>query len=1092
MAYIGFGPLNTFSPVPSKDSFTGDGSTTTFDLENEVVFGGENALEVFVDNVRQEPGTGKAYTLDLDGNLKNKRITFSAAPASGAAIYVINDKTSNTTIISPTDLNGVEFILDADADTSITADTDDRIDFKLNGTDHIQLGTSSGDTTIKIATDAKDLQFLQADGRNILEINDAGYVALGNGATGSGQLRIYEDTDNGTNFSAFQVGTQSADITYTLPTADGTSGFQLTTNGSGVLSWAAAQIALANDGNNRIVTGTGSAGLNAEAGLTYDGSTLAVTGAVTVSTDVTIQDDLILDSDAAVLSFGEDNEITLTHVADTGLLLNTASVIQFRDSAINIGSPADGDLDINADDEIELNSTLVDINANVDISGTLTLGGNLIVGSATVTEAQLEILDGATVSTTELNLLDGKAATNLALLGKTEGTNFSGSLLVGHATSGTLSSAEHNTGVGTTALSSLTTGDKNTAVGNGAGTAITTSVENTAVGRNALRFVATGGGRNTAIGVDALTANANFVENTAIGRTALTACTGDVNIGIGYNAGANITSGSGNVMIGEVNADSATGDRQLKITGNDGSTSTTWISGDSSGNLTFAGDVTVGDDLNLTTDASVINFGADSDVVLTHVADTGLLLNTASVIQFRDSAINIGSPADGDLDINADDEIELNSTLVDLNGNLDVSGTIVGASTISGTTITATTAFVPDASDGAALGTTSLEFSDLFLADGAVIGLGDDQEVTLTHVADTGITLNSTNKLMFNDASQFIQGASATVLDIAATDEIELTATLIEVVGNATVSGTLGVTGVLTADAGVAVDNITIDGTEIDLSSGDLTVDVAGDIVLDAGGGNVKIAVGGTDILDIANSSSDVIIKPVVDAKDIIFQQRDGTEVARIEDNATFNVVTGKLAINGTAVTSTAAELNKLDGVGTLKQAGKETMWVPSSAMYGATNNPADPQQVETTAGRPDMKVLDFDPGTVENAHFSIAFPKSWNEGTVTYQVYWAPSNTNTGNCIFRLGGVSCGDNDTIDVAFGTPIDVVDAGIGTVEDQQVSAVSGAVTIAGSPAVDQLTYFQLARNADSGSDTFTGDARVLGIKIFFTTDAANDA
>ena len=164
-----------------------------------------------------------------------------------------------------------------------------------------------------------------------------------------------------------------------------------------------------------------------------------MTGAVTVSTDVTIQDDLILDSDAAVLSFGEDNEITLTHVADTGLLLNTASVIQFRDSAINIGSPADGDLDINADDEIELNSTLVDINANVDISGTLTLGGNLIVGSATVTEAQLEILDGATVTTTELNLLDDKDATHLAVPGKFGGTNFTNSLLIGHATTGTLS-----------------------------------------------------------------------------------------------------------------------------------------------------------------------------------------------------------------------------------------------------------------------------------------------------------------------------------------------------------------------------------------------------------------------------------------------------------------------------------------------------------------------------------------------------------------------------------------------------------------------------------------------------------------------------
>ena len=53
MAYVGFGPVNTFSPVPSKDSFTGDGSTVAFDVQNEVVFGGENALEVFVDNVRQ-------------------------------------------------------------------------------------------------------------------------------------------------------------------------------------------------------------------------------------------------------------------------------------------------------------------------------------------------------------------------------------------------------------------------------------------------------------------------------------------------------------------------------------------------------------------------------------------------------------------------------------------------------------------------------------------------------------------------------------------------------------------------------------------------------------------------------------------------------------------------------------------------------------------------------------------------------------------------------------------------------------------------------------------------------------------------------
>jgi hypothetical protein len=138
------------------------------------------------------------------------------------------------------------------------------------------------------------------------------------------------------------------------------------------------------------------------------------------------------------------------------------------------------------------------------------------------------------------------------------------------------------------------------------------------------------------------------------------------------------------------------------------------------------------------------------------------------------------------------------------------------------------------------------------------------------------------------------------------------------------------------------------------------------------------------------------------------------------------------------------------------------------------------------------MKVLDFDASTDEFAQFSVAFPKSWNEGTVTYQVFWTPSSTNTGNCLYLLAGVSCGDSDTIDIAYGTPATITDAGIGTVEDQQVSAVSSAITIAGSPAVDQQTYFQLQRNASSGSDTFTGDARVLGVKLFFTTDAANDA
>ena len=129
--------------------------------------------------------------------------------------------------------------------------------------------------------------------------------------------------------------------------------------------------------------------------------------------------------------------------------------------------------------------------------------------------------------------------------------------------------------------------------------------------------------------------------------------------------------------------------------------------------------------------------------------------------------------------------------------------------------ITASTAILPDASDGAAIGSASLEFSDLFLADGAVINLGDDQDVTLTHVADTGIQLNSTNKLMFNDASQYIQGASATVLDIAATDEIELTATLVDINANVEISGTAVTTGVHTFTAVPVFPNNTVESADI-------------------------------------------------------------------------------------------------------------------------------------------------------------------------------------------------------------------------------------------------------------------------------------
>ena len=95
MPYIGKGPIDRSLGLNEKDTFTGDGSTVAFDLST--IAPSANAIEVFIDNVRQEPGSGKAYTFGVDGSGDLKRITFSAAPANLAEIYVLNPLRTNIT-----------------------------------------------------------------------------------------------------------------------------------------------------------------------------------------------------------------------------------------------------------------------------------------------------------------------------------------------------------------------------------------------------------------------------------------------------------------------------------------------------------------------------------------------------------------------------------------------------------------------------------------------------------------------------------------------------------------------------------------------------------------------------------------------------------------------------------------------------------------------------------------------------------------------------------------------------------------------------------------------------------------------------------
>ena len=192
-----------------------------------------------------------------------------------------------------------------------------------------------------------------------------------------------------------------------------------------------------------------------------------------------------------------------------------------------------------------------------------------------------------------------------------------------------------------------------------------------------------------------------------------------------------------------------------------------------------------------------------------------------------------------DLRIAGTDELQITAAGIDTNGGTVTGTTITGStalvggtvsgttgtfsSTVQGTVITATTGFAPDASDGAYLGTASLQFADLFLADGAVVNLGDDQDVTLTHVADTGVLLNSTRQLQFGDSGTYIHQSADGVLDLVSDTEIEINATTIDIngavdiSGNATIGGNLNVTGTTTT---VDTTNTVVKDSLIELNNG--------------------------------------------------------------------------------------------------------------------------------------------------------------------------------------------------------------------------------------------------------------------------------
>jgi len=371
----------------------------------------------------------------------------------------------------------------------------------------------------------------------------------------------------------------------------GTDGQVLTSGGAGAaVAWedASGGAALTGSTNNTVVTVTGSNAIQGEANFTYDSTDAALTSS-TSNKPVFSFTNTNTDANGSIIKFIKD-------AGEAGAANDISGLISFY---------AD-DADQNNQEFGRITGRVVDATSGgeegaldfyvAEYDGTVTKGmeikglasdGNITVDISTHDGAAGGLMLGGTLVTstaTELNLLDGAS---VVIPGKVAGTDFTGSLLVGHSTTGTLSSALRNTGVGLDALDAITQGDDNTTMGYTAGTALTTGSSNTLLGGYAGRTLSTQS-NNTSVGKNSMK-DATGTRNAALGETALEGVTGSYNVGLGYNSAVNITSGSGNIIIGTGNAAAADSARTFKVVSYDGSSTTNHIISDSSGNMIFAG-----------------------------------------------------------------------------------------------------------------------------------------------------------------------------------------------------------------------------------------------------------------------------------------------------------------------------------------------------------------------------------------------------------------------------------------------------------------------------------------------------------------------
>ena len=684
----------------------------------------------------------------------------------------------------------------------------------------------------------------------------------------------------------------------------------------------------------------------ASTGHTHDG-TAGEGGPISALASNSITFGTGADTDIAVTFDGNTSDGVLTWMEDEDyfqfsddILMSTTEKLQFRDTAIYINSSADGQLDLVADTEIQIAATTIDINGNVDISGTLT------IGSAGISEAELEILDGATVTTTEINIMDGDtsasattvvdadrvvfndagtmkqvAVTDLAAYFDDEITAMPNLVSTGALASGSIAS-----GFGTITTSGVITG------GTIEATTDTAAGDNAAMGYTAAEgLILTGQGSTNDVTIKN-DADADVIE-IPTGTTNVTVA-GTLGVAGGSSNGVALSQGaiaiknggaksyvdfycessnahytrleaaahsaySGNVtatlpvttgtlaLTSEVPTTESIQDIVGAMFSSNTETNITATYQDADGTIDLVVDAelssvtSLGTLTSLTVDDVVINgsnIGRTDDTDLMTVASGVLTVagevsmttldiggtnvtSTAAELNYSDTGAAVGTvvaskvvTADANKDVASFRNItltgELDAGSLDVSGDADIDGTLeADAITIGGTAIASVLS--PVAGSGSIVTTGALNSGSITSGFGAINN--GASAITTTGVGSFGSL----------DISGDIDVDGTTNLDV------------VDIDGAVDMASTLGVTGVVTANAGVVVDTMTLDAATL-TATGDFTVDAAGDIVLDAAGDDILLKSAGTHEGNINLASSNLTIKSIVSDKDIIFQGNDG------------------------------------------------------------------------------------------------------------------------------------------------------------------------------------------------------------------------